>query len=96
MKALSHHTIKMMLSKELHKWLINCTTRNVARDFKNHSLRNALLITVTRDREMPLIWRLDESDVGSQTIRLQAILARISCDDVLECVTEEVLKEVGR
>ena len=31
--------------------------------------------------------------MGGQTIRLQAILARMSCDEVLEWVGEEVLKE---
>ena len=39
------------------------------------------------------MWRLDECDVSGQTIRLQAILARMSCDEILEWVGEEVLKE---
>ena len=64
-------------------------TRIVKRD----SLRNALLITVTGDREKTAMWRLGECDVGGQTICLQAIPARMSCDKVLEWVGEEVLKE---
>ena len=39
------------------------------------------------------MWRLDKCQVGGQTIRLQANPARTSCDDVLELVREEVLKE---
>ena len=65
----------------------------MARDVKRHSLRNALLITVTGDREKTAMWRLDECDVSGQTIRLQAIPARMSCDKILEWVGEEVLKE---
>ena len=65
----------------------------MARDVKQHSLRNALLITVTGDREKTAMWRLDECDVSGQTIRLQAISARMSCDEILEWVGEEVLKE---
>ena len=39
------------------------------------------------------MWRLDECDVSGQTIRLLAIPARMSCDEILEWVGEEVLKE---
>ena len=39
------------------------------------------------------MWRLDECDVSGQTIRLQAIPARMSCDEILDWVGEEVLKE---
>ena len=39
------------------------------------------------------MWRLDECDVSGQTIRLQAIPARMSCDEILEWVGDEVLKE---
>ena len=39
------------------------------------------------------MWRLDECDVSGQTIRLQAIPARMSCDEILVRVGEEVLKE---
>ena len=39
------------------------------------------------------MWRLDECDVGGQPIRLQAIPARMSCDETLEWDGEEVLKE---
>ena len=60
---------------------------------KRHSLRNAPLITVTGDREKTAMWRLDECDVSGRTIRLQAIPARMSCDEILEWVGEEVLKE---
>ena len=65
----------------------------MTRDVKRHSLRNALLITVTGDREKTAMLRLDECDVGAQTIRLHAIPARMSCDEILEWVGEEVLKE---
>ena len=64
----------------------------MTRDVKRHSLRNALLITVKGDRDKTASWRLDECDVGGQTIRLRAIPARMSCDEVLEWVGEEVLK----
>ena len=37
--------------------------------------------------------RLNECDVGGQTLRLQAIPARMTCDEVLEWVGEEVPKE---
>ena len=36
---------------------------------------------------------LDECELSGQTIRLQAIPARMSCDEILEWVGEEVLKE---
>ena len=73
--------------------MVAWTRKNVTRDVKRHSLRNALLITVTGDREKTAMWRLDECDVGGQTICLQAIPARMSCDEVLVWVREEVLKE---
>ena len=92
-RAKSNHTVKMMLPKEYHTNVVACTRKNVARDVKRHSLRNALLITVTGDREKTAMWRLDECDVSGQTIRLQAIPARMSCDEILELVGEEVLKE---
>ena len=92
-RAKSNHTVKMMLSKEYHTNVVPWTRKNVARDVRGHSLRNALLITVTGDREKTAMWRLDESDVSGQTIRLQAIPARMSCDEILEWVGEEVLKE---
>ena len=83
----------MMLPKQYHTNVVAWTKKNVTRDVKRHSLRNALLITVTGDREKTAMWRLDESDVGVQTIRLQAIPAQMSGDEVLEWVGEEVLKE---
>ena len=92
-RAKSNHTVKMMLPKEYHTNVVALARRNVARDVKRHSLRNALLITVTGDREKTAMWRLDECDVSGQTICLQAILARMSCDEILEWVGEEVLKE---
>ena len=92
-RSKSHHTVKMLLQKQLHKRVINWITRNMARYFKKQSLRNTLLITVSGDREKAVIWGLDKSKVGGQTIRPQAIPARMSCDDVREWVKEEVLKE---
>ena len=92
-RAKSNHTVKMMLPKEYHTNVVALAGRNVARDVKRHSLRNALLITVTGDREKTAMWRLDECDVSGQTIHLQAIPARMSCDEILEWVGEEVLKE---
>ena len=91
-RAKSNHTVKMMLPKEYHTNVVGWTRKNVTRDVKRHSLRNAPLTTVTGDREKTAMWRLDECDVGGQTIRLQAIPARMSCDEVLEWVGEEVLK----
>ena len=92
-RAKSNHTVKMMLPKEYHTNVVAWTRKNVARDVKRHSLRNALLITVSGDCEKTAMWRLDECDVSGQTIRLQVILARMSCDEILEWVGEEVLKE---
>ena len=92
-RAKSNHTVKMMLPKEYHRNVVAWTKRHVAPDVKRHSLRNALLITVTGDREKTAMWRLDECELGGQTIRLQAIPARMTCDEVLEWVGEEVLKE---
>ena len=54
----------MMPDKEHHKKVVNWTRAKVASDFKRQSLRNALLITVARDREKVAIWPLDESEVG--------------------------------
>ena len=92
-RAKSTHTVKMMLPKEYHTNVVAWTRKNVARDVKRHSLRNALLITVTGDRGKTAMWRLDECDVSGQTICLQAIPVRMSCDEILEWVGEEVLKE---
>ena len=89
----SNHTVKMMLPKEYPTNVVAWTRKNVPRDVKRHSLRNALLITVSGDREKTAMWRLDECDVSGQTIRLQAIPAQMSCDEILEWVGEEVLKE---
>ena len=91
--AKSNHTVKMMLSKEYHTNVVAWTRKNVARDVKQPSLRNALLITVSGDREKTVMWCLDECDVSGQTIRLQAIPARMSCDEILEWVGEKVLNE---
>ena len=92
-RAKSNHTVKMNVPKEYHTNVVAWTRKNVSRDVKRHSLRNALLITVSGDREKTAMWRLDECDVSGQTIRLQAILARMSCDEILEWVGEEILKE---
>ena len=69
------------------------TNKHVVRDVKRRELRNALLITLTGDREKTAMLRLDECDVGGQTLCLQAIPARMTCDEVLKWVREEVLKE---
>ena len=71
---------------------MNWTRAKLARNMKRQSLQNALLVTVLGDHEKAAIWCLDECDVGSQTIRLQAILAQMRCDDVLGWVGEEILK----
>ena len=92
-RAKFNHTVKMMLPKEYHTNVVAWTKKNVTRDVKRHSLGNALLITVTGNCERTAMWHLDECELGGQTIRLQAILARMSCDEVLEWVGEEVLKE---
>ena len=92
-RAKSNHTVTMMLPREYHTNVVAWTRKNVTRDVKRHSLRNALLITVTGDRKKTAMWRLDECDVGGQTIRLQAIPARMSCEEILEWVGEEGLKE---
>ena len=92
-RAKSNQTAKMMLPKEYHTNVVAWRRKNVARDVKRHSLRNALLITVSGDREKTAMWRLDECELSGQTIRLQPIPARMSCDEILEWVGEEVLKE---
>ena len=92
-RAKSNHTVKMMLPKEYHTNVVAWTRKNPARDVKRHSLRNALLITVTGHREKTATWRLDGCDVNGQTICLQAIPARMSCDGILEWVGEEVLNK---
>ena len=92
-RATFNHTFKMMLPKEYYRNVLAWTKKHVARDVKRRELRNALLITVTGDREKTAMLRLDECDVGGQTLRLQAIPARITCDEVLEWVGKEVLKD---
>ena len=49
-RAKSNHTVKMMLPKEYHTNVVAWTRKNVTRDVKQHSVRNALLITATGDR----------------------------------------------
>ena len=73
--------------------MVNWTRAKLARDFKTQSLWNSLLITVSGHREKAAIWRLGENEVGGQMIRVQAIPARMSYDDALEWVREEVLKQ---
>ena len=79
--------------KSTFSYFLAWTKKHVARDVKRRELRNALLITVTGDRQKTVMMRLDECDVGGQTLRLQAISARMTCDEVLEWVGAEVLKE---
>ena len=74
----------MMLNKEHQKKVVNWTRVKVARDFKRQTLRNAPLITLSADREKAAIWHPEECEVGDLRIRLQAIRARMSCNDVLE------------
>ena len=83
----------MMLNKEQHKKVVSWTRAEEAQIFNRQSHRNALLITISGDREKAAIRRLEERGMGGQAIRLQAILAQMSRDDVLEWVREEVLKE---
>ena len=92
-RAKFNHTFKMMLPREYHPNVLAWTKKHVARDVKRRELRNALLITSTGNRERTAMLRLDECDVGGQTLRLQAIPARMTCDEVSEWVGEEVLKE---
>ena len=76
-RAKSNHTVKMMLPKEYHTNVVSWAKKNVARNVKRHSLRNALLITVSGDREKTAMWRLDDCELSGQTIRLQPIPARM-------------------
>ena len=92
-RAKSENTVKMMLRKDPHKKVVGWTRANIPRNAKTYSLPNTLLIIVQGDREKAAVWRFDEHEVKGHTIRLQAIPARMSCDDVLEWVGEEVLKE---
>ena len=92
-RAKFNHTFKMMLPKEYHPNVLAWTKKHVARDVKRRELRNALLITVTVDRKKTAMLYHDECDLGSQTLRLQALPARMTCHEVLEWVGEEVLKE---
>ena len=77
-RAKSNHTVKMTLPKEVHTNVVALTKKKVTLDVKRHSLRNDLLITVTGDRGTTAMWRPDEWELGGQTIRLQAILVRMS------------------
>ena len=92
-RANGNHTVKMMLKEKHHKKVVNWTRAKVAWDFRGGSLQNSLLITVSGDRETAPIWRLDECEVGGQTISLQSFSARMSSDDLLEWLGEEVLKD---
>ena len=87
-RAKSNHTVKMMLKMEHHKKVVSWTRAKVARDFKRYSLRNTLLIAVSEDCEKAEIWRSDGDEVGGHWICLQAIPARMSCDNVLEYIGE--------
>ena len=59
-RAKSNHTLKMMLHKYHHKRVVSWTRANVAR--KKQFVWDALLITISGDREKSAIWRLDEYD----------------------------------
>ena len=82
-EATNNNSAKIMLKKEHHTRVVNWTKANMARDFKRQSLRNALLINFSGDREKAKIWRVDECEVDSQNIRLEAIQAMMRCDDEL-------------
>ena len=92
-RAKFNHTFQMMLPKEYHPKVLAWANKHVARDVKRRELRNALLINATGDRENATMLRLDECDVGGQTLRLQAIPVRMTCNEVLDWVGEEALKE---
>ena len=85
-RAETNHTVKMMMKKEYHTKVVNWTRAKVARNFNRQSLRNALLIAVSGDRQIAAIWGLDVREVGSQTICLQSISARMSCKNMMESV----------
>ena len=72
-RANFNHTFKMMLPREYHQNVLAWTKKHVVRDVKRRELRNALLITVTADGEKTAMLRLDECDVGGQTLRLQVL-----------------------
>ena len=93
--AKSNQTVKMMLPKEYHTNVVACRRKNVARDVKRHSLRNAVLITVSGDREKTAMWRLDECELSGQTIRLQAIPARMSCHEILGGLERRCSRSTG-
>ena len=59
----SYHTVTMMISKVLRKRVINWSTKNVARHVKEHSLQNALLLTVRGHRQNPAVWKLDQDEL---------------------------------
>ena len=61
---------KMMPNKGQHKKVVILTRAKVAPECKRQSLRDALLITVSGDREKAAVWRLDEGEVAGQTIFL--------------------------
>ena len=92
-RTTSIHTVKIMLDKEHQMKMVKWTRAKVAWDLKRQSLRNSLLITVAGDREKQASFCLDATEVGGQTICLQAIPALMTCNDVLEWVGEEVLKD---
>ena len=50
-RAKRNHTVKTMFNKEHHKKVVNWTKANVAEDLSMQSRQNALLITVSGDRQ---------------------------------------------
>ena len=68
-RAKFDYTFKMMLPEEYHPNVLALTKKPVARDVKRRELRKALLITVTGNREKTAMLRLDDCDVGGQTLR---------------------------
>ena len=63
-RAKSNQTVKMMLPKEYHTNVVAWTRKNVARDVKRHSLRNALPITV-HDLHQSLVELLERPEILS-------------------------------
>ena len=88
-RAKSNHTVKMMLPKSIIRtwWL------GRGRTWPGISNGTPCGTPSSSPSRAIAMWRLDECDVSGQTIRLQAIPARMSCDEILGWVGEEVLKE---
>ena len=76
-KAKGNHSVKMMLNKEHHRKVVPAVPAERPPHY------------CVRESREGRILRLEECEVGSQAIRLQAILASIRCNHVLHLVGEE-------